>query len=77
MPYRQRATIAFWGLLLFDDRRGAKIEWGERRGDVTVTVTKSRASFTVECLDCGPSEHVSPDDHTIAICLRCGRDRWL
>jgi hypothetical protein len=76
--------LARWGIReVFDDRRGCLIETtvvdvalrGTARG--SVTLLKRRASFTVDCLDCGPSEHVSPDDANVAVCLRCGRDRWL
>ena len=67
-----------WGIVeVFDDLRGAVIETVVITEPARVTVEKKRASFTVECLDCGPSEHISPDDHGFAICLRCGRDRWL
>jgi hypothetical protein len=68
-----------WGIVeVFDDRRGAVIETEVRVDEpARVQIVKRRASFTVDCLDCGPSEHVSPDDASFAVCLRCGRDRWL
>lgn len=78
-----------WGIrAVIGDRRGAVIVSSELELDpvlgvipapgARVRVVRRRASFTVECLDCGPSEHVAPDDDsTFAVCLRCGRDRWL
>lgn len=80
-----------WGIVaVFDDLRGAEIEWPIKLYGPSAdpllpfsdaaphaTILRRRASFTVDCLDCGPSEHVSPDDHGFAVCLRCGRDRWL
>jgi hypothetical protein len=74
-PQRAPERLRRWGIVeVFDDYRGAVIEQPERH---EVTVIRRRVSFTVDCADCGPSEHVSPDDHTVAVCLRCGRDRWL
>lgn len=74
--------LRVWGIVeVFDDYRGARLDQIVRVEagpvDARVTIEKSRASFTVTCLDCGPSPHVSPDDHSIAVCLRCGRDMWL
>jgi hypothetical protein len=77
---RRRSTrLRGWGITsVFDDLRGAEIQT-EARVETTarVVVVKRRASFTVDCLECGPSPHVSPDDHAVAVCLRCGLDRWL
>jgi hypothetical protein len=85
---RVAERLAWWGITgVFGDFRGAQVEQTMRidRGapgrppteHEQVTIIKQRPSFTVECLDCGPSPHVTPDDAAIAVCLRCGRDRWL
>jgi hypothetical protein len=75
---RVAERLAEWGIVeVIGDFRGAKIEQTHRIQPAIVTHVKRRPSFTDECLDCGPSPHVCPDDHTIAVCLRCGRDRWL
>lgn len=64
-----------WGIVeVIESGRGAVIESQVR---AEVTLVKRRVSFTAECLDCGSSEHVAIDDHAVAVCLRCGRDRWL
>lgn len=78
---RTRERLAGWGIVgVIGDYRGARIETEariERTEQATVTLIKRRPSFTVDCLDCGPAPHVSPDDASIGVCLRCGRDRWL
>lgn len=69
------ARLSSWGITsIIGDYRGAVLEVPVR---AEVTVIRRRPSFTVDCLDCGPSPHVSVDDHSAAVCLRCGRDRWL
>lgn len=69
---------AFRGAVVHQESRHELSRPGKPPHDVVeVTVVKRRSSFTSECLDCGPAPHVSPDDHAIAVCLRCGRDKWL
>jgi hypothetical protein len=69
------ARLAMWGITeIIGDYRGAVLEVPVRK---EVTIIRRRQSFTAQCLDCGPSEHVSVDDASAAVCLRCGRDRWL
>jgi hypothetical protein len=84
---RVKAALALWGIVeVLGDYRGARIEQKTLitvRGEdgcatqAEVTQEKRRHSFTAQCLDCGSAPHVSPDDASIAVCLRCGRDRWL
>ena len=74
-PDRLENRLRRWGIIdVWHDQRGAIIETQAR---AEVMLRKPRASFTAECLDCGESPHVTIDDHAIAVCLRCGRDRWL
>ena len=76
---RVKARLADWGITeIVDDYRGAKIrQTSTITSASTITHVKTRSSFTSECLDCGPAPHVSPDDHAVGVCLRCGRDKWL
>lgn len=77
MADRVAEQLRGWGIVeVLGDYRGARIEQ-EIHFEQTVTVERRRSSFTVECLDCGPAPHVTPDDQAIGVCLRCGRDQWL
>lgn len=80
MSVTRHERLRCWGIYPFADFRGAVIERAviTGRGYGRVVVQARRPSFTVECFDCGPSEHVAPDDDgSFAVCLHCGRDRWL